>query len=141
MKLFPTTLAAAAVLLAASSPADAGTGTVHITFAKAGLFVGVGRARGTLHFQGRNYPLSISGVSVGTIGLGVTDFKGHAYNLRAAADIVGTYSAASVGIAAAGGAKVARLQNSNGVVYLQLEGPQVGFELSIAVGGMTISLR
>jgi hypothetical protein len=37
-----------------------------------------------------------------------------------------SYTAASVSMSVAGGAKVARLQNSNGIVYLQLEGLQVG---------------
>jgi hypothetical protein len=132
---------AVVVLLAGSSaPADAGTGTLRISFAKAGLFVGAGTARGTLHFQGRTYPLSIKGVSVGTVGVALTRLTGHAYNLRHAADIVGSYSAVSAGIAVAAGAKVARLRHSNGVVYLQLEGPQAGLEFSTAAAGMTISL-
>jgi hypothetical protein len=37
-------------------------------------------------------------------------------------------------------AKVARLQNSNSAVYLQLQRPELGLELSVSVGGMTISL-
>jgi hypothetical protein len=131
---------AAVMLMAASSLADAGTGTVHITFKKGGLVFGVGSGSGTLHFQGRNYPLEVSGISIGTVGVGVTEFKGHAHNLRHAADIVGTYTAVSVSMAVAGGAKVARLQNSNDVVYLRLEGPQVGLELSASVSGLTISL-
>jgi hypothetical protein len=131
---------AAVVLAGSSAPADAGTGTLRIRFAKAGLFVGAGAATGTLHFHGRTYPLSIRGVSVGTIGVALTRLTGHAHNLRYAGDIVGTYSAVSAGIAVVGGAKVARLRNSNGVVYLQLEGPQAGLELSIAAAGMTISL-
>jgi hypothetical protein len=132
---------AAIVLLAGSSlPVDAGTGTLRISFAKAGLFVGAGTATGTLHFHGRTYPLSIRGVSVGTIGVALTRLTGHAYNLRHGADIVGSYSAVSASIAVVGGAKVARLRHSNGVVYLQLEGPQAGLELSTAAAGMTISL-
>jgi hypothetical protein len=43
-------------------------------------------------------------------------------------------------MAVGGGAKVARLQNSNSAVYLQLEGLQAGLELSVSVSGMTISL-
>jgi hypothetical protein len=140
-KIGSSALVAVFVLLAPSPMAHAGTGTVRIVFAKAGLFASVGHARGTLHFHGRNYPLRITGVSVGTVGFGLTRLTGHAHNLRTAADIVGTYSAVSVSMAVAGGAKAARLLNSNGVVYLQLEGPQVGLELSASVSGMTISLR
>jgi len=68
------------------------------------------------------------------------DLVGTASNLRTAADIAGTYSALSAGIAVAGGAKVATLQNSNGVV-LQLRGRQVGFSASLSVSRLTISLQ
>jgi hypothetical protein len=60
--------------------------------------------------------------------------------LRAASDIVGTYSAVGAGIAIAGGRKTARLQNSKGVV-LELRGRQVGLELSIDLSGMTVALQ
>jgi len=140
-KICSIMLAASIMLLAAPSLADADTGTVHLTFAKAAIFVGVGRAKGTLRFHHRDYPLRISGVSAGSIGLGVTKLRGHAHNLRYAADIAGNYLAVSTGIAVVGGAKVARLLNSNGVVYLQLDGPQAGLELGASVSGMTISLR
>jgi hypothetical protein len=65
---------------------------------------------------------------------------GKASNLRNAGDIVGTYTAVSVGIAVAGGGKVAHLQNSNGVI-LDLRGRQVGSELSLNLSGPTISLQ
>ena len=65
---------------------------------------------------------------------------GQAYNLHSPADIAGTYTALSGGVAVAGGVKVARLQNANGVV-LELHGVQAGFELSFSLSGMSIALR
>ena len=140
MRVGAIAVTAVIMLMAASPLANAGTGTIHITFKKAGVLFGAGSGSGTLHFQGRDYPLEVRGVSFGTIGFGVTRCKGHAHNLRQAADIDGTYTAASVSMAVGGGAKVARLQNSNSAVYLQLEGLQAGLELSVSVSGMTISL-
>jgi len=140
-KIAPILLAVAVALLVSSRLAEAATGTVDIRLAKVGAFVGLGRAKGTLHLQGRNYPLNISGITAGTIGLGLTRLRGHAYHLRYAADIVGNYTVASVSMAVVAGIKVARLQNSHSIVYLQLEGPQAGFELSVAAGGISISLR
>ena len=104
------------------------------------IIVGVGGGSGTLNFKGKRYGLSISGVSAGTIGVASMNLVGTATNLRTAADIAGSYSVASAGLAVAGGGKVATLQNSNGVV-LQLQGRQVGFEASLAVSGLTIALR
>ena len=133
-------IVAAVMLTGAPSQSYADTGSVRLKITKVGFIVGVGGGSGTLHFKGKNYRLSIGGVSAGTIGMAGADLVGTASNLRTAADIAGTYSAVSAGIAVAGGAKAATLQNSNGVV-LQLQGRQVGFEASLSLSGMTISLQ
>jgi hypothetical protein len=139
-RFFAAIAAAGILLTGAPSNAHAENGTVRLKITKVGFIVGVGGGSGTLTFQGRQYRLNIGGVSAGTIGVAGADLVGTASNLRTAADIAGTYSALSAGVAVAGGGKVATLQNSNGVV-LQLKGRQVGFEASLSVTGMTISLR
>ena len=133
-------LVAAVMLAAAPSLSYAENGTVSMRISKVGFIVGVGGGSGTLTFKGKHYRLSIGGVSAGTIGVASMNLVGTATNLRTAADIAGSYSVASAGLAVAGGGKVATLQNANGVV-LQLQGRQVGFEASVAVSGLTISLR
>ena len=133
-------LAMAVILTAAPSLSYAETGSVSMRISKVGFIVGVGGGSGTLTFKGKQYRLSIGGVSAGTIGVASMNLVGRATNLRTAADIAGSYSVASAGLAVAGGAKVATLQNANGVV-LQLQERQVGFEASVAVSGLTISLR
>jgi hypothetical protein len=133
-------IVAAVMLTGAPSQSYAETGSVRLKITKVGFIVGVGGGSGTLNFKGKSYRLSIGGVSAGTIGAAGADLVGTASNLRTAADIAGTYSAVSAGVAVAGGAKVATLQNSNGVV-LQLKGRQVGFEASLSLSGMTISLQ
>jgi len=133
-------LVMAVMLTAAPSLSYAESGSVSMRISKVGFIVGVGGGSGTLNFKGKRYGLSISGVSAGTIGVASMNLVGTATNLRTAADIAGSYSVASAGLAVAGGGKVATLQNSNGVV-LQLQGRQVGFEASLAVSGLTIALR
>lgn len=146
LSLFRATKFCAAIILAATLVAGnptqsyAETGSVRLKITKVGFIVGVGGGSGTLTFRGKHYRLSIGGVSAGTIGVSGMDLVGTASNLRSAADIAGTYSALSAGIAVAGGAKVATLQNANGVV-LQLQGRQVGFSASLSVSGLTISLQ
>ena len=138
---FAAAIFAATMLLAAvPSKSYAETGTVRLTISKAGFIVGVGGGSGTLTFRGRSYPLNVGGVSLGTIGVAKADLIGRAYHLRTASDIAGTYTAVGASIAVAGGAKTARLQNSRGVV-LELRGRQVGFEASLNLSGMEISLR
>ena len=135
-------LAGALIMVAASteSRAQTGSGTVRIQIVKAGFIVGVGGGKGTLTFNGKSYPLSIGGVSVGTIGVASVNLAGTARNLRTAADIAGTYGAASASVAIVGGAKVATLKNEKGVV-LEVHGVQLGLEASLSLSGMTIALQ
>jgi len=126
------------MLLGLPSLSCAATGSVHIRTASAGFIVGVGGGNGILHFRGRNYPLNVGGISIGTIGAASADLAGRAYNLRTPADILGTYSAVGSGLAVGGGVKYARLRNQNGVV-LELRGRQAGLEASLSLSGMTIS--
>jgi hypothetical protein len=139
-KLCVALLAATFFLTAVASPSFAETGRVRLKVTSVGFIVGVGGGSGTLTFRGKTYPLRISGVSAGTIGASGMDLVGTASNLRTAADIAGTYSAASAGVAVAGGGKAATLQNANGVV-LTLQGSQVGFQANLSVSGVTISLQ
>jgi hypothetical protein len=127
-------------LLGASQSHAQTTGTVHIKLVKVGFIVGVGGGHGTLTFQGKRYRLSVGGVSLGTIGVARARLVGTAYNLRTAADIAGTYGAASASFAVIGGPKVARLQNEKGVT-LEVHGVQLGLEVSLNLGGMTIALQ
>lgn len=133
---------AVAALVAAGSPSRsyAGTGYVHVRVSKVGFIVGVGGGSGTLSFRGKHYRFKVGGISVGTIGVAGAELVGTATNLHSAADIAGTYTAVSGGIAVAGGGKVATLQNVKGVV-LHLRGKQVGFEASLSLSGMTVSLQ
>jgi hypothetical protein len=137
-------LAAGAFALAALALAPAvsfaDTGTVRLKVTKAGFIVGVGGGSGVLHFKGKNYRFNVGGISAGTIGVAGADLTGTATNLRSPGDLAGVYSAASASIAAAGGGKVVTLQNSNGVV-LTLRGKQIGFEASLSLSGLTISMQ
>jgi hypothetical protein len=149
MKQYATRIALAALLAgaaASSTPSRAETGQVAVVFTKGGLILGVGGGEGVLTFRGRHYPFTVSGMSVGgTIGASTTKFVGQALNLRGPEFIEGTYSAIGAGVALAGGAGSVRLRNTNGVitngVILQLSGPKVGVELSVAAAGVSIRLK
>jgi len=140
VKLVAAVLMAAATLAGASTESRAQTGTVRLHIVKAGFIVGVGGGSGTLIYQGKRYPLSIGGIGVGSLGVAAVDLVGTAHNLRTPADIAGSYAAAGAGATFVGGAQVARLQNEKGVV-LEVHGAQVGFQVSLGLGGMTIALQ
>jgi hypothetical protein len=134
-------LSMAAVTLVLPQQAYAQDARLEIDIYKAGFIIGVSGGSGLLHFQGRGYPVSIGGVSLGaTIGASKAELIGEVYNLTKPSDIAGTYVAAQAGVAAAGGAKVFDLTNSKGV-NLKLRGAQIGFELSLDLSGMQIKLK
>ena len=124
-----------------ATPGHAETGAVRVVFTKGGFIVGVGGGQGVLTFRGKNYPFTVSGMSVGfTIGASTSKFVGRALNLRSPGDLAGSYAAGGAGGAVAAGAGAVQLQNAHGVI-LQLSGPRVGAEGSAAVGGVTITMQ
>jgi hypothetical protein len=132
---------AALVTGALSGTAEAATGSVVLNILSGGFIVGVGGGSGVLTFRGVRYPLTLGGVSLGaTIGVSGAELIGTVYHLHDARDIEGAYSAASAGVAVAGGVGAVQLSNARGVV-LRLRGRQVGFKLSVALSGLTISLK
>ena len=109
-------MSAAAVALvtltSVPTPSRAETGTVRVQFTKAGFIVGVGGGRGVLPFRGRQYPFTVSGMSLGaTIGGSTSQLVGRALGLRSPGDIAGTYAAIGAGAAVAAGAGGVQLQN------------------------------
>ena len=131
----------AALSFTAPASAQTPSGTIEFKVFKVGFIVGTGGGRGTLHYQGQSYPLNVGGISLGlTIGVSSADLVGEVYNLTNPADIQGTYSSASASVAIAGGGMTASLKNSRGVV-LKVRGKQIGLELSLDLGGLSINLE
>ena len=117
------------------------TATIAFDIFKAGFIVGGSGGSGTLTFQGRSYPLSIGGVSLGaTIGVSKAELVGEVYKLKRPEDITGTYTAAQAGFAVAGGSKVAELRNSKGV-EIKVRGKQIGLALEADLSGLQIELK
>jgi hypothetical protein len=133
-------LVGVAALAGASTESRAQSGTVRLHIVKAGFIVGAGGGSGALLYGGHAYRLRVGGVGIGSLGIAAVDLVGTASHLHAVSDIAGTYSAAGAGATFVGGAQVANLQNEKGVV-LSLRGVQAGFQVSLGLGGMTISLR
>lgn len=132
---------AAAALSAPISAEEQPSAKIDFELYKAGLVVGVSGGSGKLTFEGKDYPLSIGGLSLGaTIGASKAEFVGDVFNLSQPSDIEGVYSGAKAGLALAGGAKTAVLKNSKGV-ELKVSGEQIGVELTLDLSGMDIRLK
>jgi len=136
-------IAAIAVLgsVGLTPAAYADSGTVSIRIFKAGFVIGGSAGSGVLRFQGRNYPLSVGGLSYGfTFGASETRFHGTVSNIRRPSDIAGVYGQAGAGAALIRGAQAVVLTNQNGAV-LALTGGQAGLIVSADLSGLALGLR
>jgi hypothetical protein len=117
----------------ASCRVYADEGRIHITFFKAGY----GSGSGYLFFQGHKYGLSVSGPKIRRVWITTIDLIGTASNLRTAADIAGTYTAANDQVATIRREKVARLQNVKGTV-VEMRAVNLNRLFSLNLSGMII---
>jgi hypothetical protein len=128
-------------ILGLSTPSHADKGFVHAVITRGSFLAGVSGGHGKLTFHGRDYPLTLTGISFGaSIGASTVVLTGRAYNMRAPGDIEGIYRAVGAGGALVAGAARLRLWNARGVV-VDLRGAKIGAELSAAAGGVWILLR
>ena len=124
-----------------SSAVYADSGGIRFSVVKAGFVIGGSAGSGTLTFHGRNYRLSIGGLSYGfTFGASETRFYGTVSNIRRPSDVAGVYAAANAGAALGVGAQGIVLTNQNGAV-LTLTGRSVGAIVSADLNGLALSLR
>ena len=119
------------------------SGLVTLTLRTVALGVGGSSGEGTLNFQGRSYPFSISGMSLADIGISTYTGAGKVYDLKSPADLTGSYAASQATFAIAGGASAMTMKNERGVtiVILKNEGQESGTQLSVGPAGMKITLK
>ncbi|MGE3146451.1 MAG: hypothetical protein AB7K35_12790 [Pseudorhodoplanes sp.] len=121
--------------------ARADSGTVRISFIKAGWVIGGSFGSGTLTFRGRTYPLAIGGLSYGlTFGGSQTNLRGRVSNIFHLTDIEGVYGAAGAGATVIRGPQAIVLANQKGAI-LELAGNQTGLMVNLDLSGMALSLK
>jgi hypothetical protein len=127
--------------LAFTSAAQAGSCAISFTVIKAGFVVGGQGGSGTLRCPGRNYRISIGGLSYGImIGASETRFSGTATFPGSPRDVAGVYGAGGVGGAVGRGAQAIVLANPKGAV-LTLTGYQRGLQINADLAGLAITMR
>ena len=129
------------LLLVQPAPSSAQTpdGVIELSGGAVAVGIGYSWGSGTLIFQGKRYPLNISGLSVASVG--VTDYTaaGSVEGLHSPQDINGVFTAVSAGGTLGGGGNISAMQNQNGVV-IHLTSTTQGLSLSLAAEGLKISL-
>jgi hypothetical protein len=116
------------------------SGTVEIEEKELSLIIGGSYGHGTLHFEGADYPLKISGIKVGGVGVSKISAVGEVYDLYDVSKFPGTYVAGEYGITLGGGMGGLVLKNQNGV-YMHLKSTSEGIALSLGASGLTVELK
>ena len=129
-------------VLTAAVAADEQKPSASVKISSKAIAVGVGVTwgDGTLTYQGKSVPFSVSGLSV--VDLGITDITttGEVFNLKKLSDFSGNYAAGEAGAAIGGGPTDTIMKNENGVV-IRLHGTQKGARLTLAAAGVTLKLK
>lgn len=141
MRVRLRTAVIAAAALVVSTVAHADSGTIRFNVLKGGWFIGASGGSGTLSFRGRQYPLSIGGVSAGLVfGASQTYLSGRVSNINRPSDVAGVYGAGGAGAAVGRGVSAIVLTNEKGAV-LELSGRQTGLMVNADLSGLAISLK
>lgn len=110
-----------------------------IDFSGGSVAAGIGFSwgSGTLHYKGKDYPIKVSGMSLGKVGLSKATARGNVYNLRQLRDFDGNYTSTGVGMTLAGGRAATAMKNQHGVkvaAYSTTKG------LDVTVGGAGVDM-
>src|ERR1700690_2729719 len=119
---------------------DKRDGRITLTTDSVGVIVGYSWGKGVLTYKGKQYPFTIDGVSVGSLGAAKASASGNVYHLSKLEDFSGTYTATSPGATVGGGGSATIMKNQQGVVINMVATSQ-GLKLKLAVDGIKIALK
>ncbi len=113
-----------------------------LSLSQRSVAVGVGFSwgDGTLTYRGKKYPVSVDGLTVGSVGASKASARGSVYNLKKLEDFNGTYAAVKAGATVGGGASASALKNQNGV-RINLTSTSRGVKFTVAAEGVTLKLK
>lgn len=102
--------------------------------------IGFSWGGGTLTQAGKSYPLKISGLSVGNVGITKASAWGRVYNLKNVNDLNGTYAAVGTGTTIGSGGAAVTMKNAKGVV-IDLFTTTEGVSFALGSAGVTVELK
>jgi len=119
------------------------SGLVSLNFKSVALGVGASSGEGILSYQGKEYPFSVSGLSLVDVGVSSFSGAGKVYDLKNLGDFPGNYAAAQAAFAVRGGQGEFSMRNAKGVTFVVLsnEGKESGTRLNLGPGGVTIRMK
>ena len=102
--------------------------------------IGFSWGKGTLTYKGKDYPVSVNGLSLGKVGITGASASGEVYNLKKLKNFDGNYTAAGAGMTVAGGRSAVTMSNQNGV-RVRLISTTRGVDVTLGGGGVEMKLK
>ena len=133
-------VAALGMVLSAAQAADTPDAKIKLSGGSVAAGVGVSWASGTLTYKGKDYPISVSGLSVGDVGVTKLEASGDVFNLKTLGDFDGNYTAVAAGATIAGGGGAASMKNQNGVT-VNLVATTQGVKFVLGAGGVSMKIK
>jgi hypothetical protein len=135
------TIAALSVALSAVAFAeDTPDATLKLSGGSVAAGVGISWGGGTLTYKGKSYPVDVTGLSVGDVGVTKIEAAGSVYHLKSLADFDGNYTGVAAGATAAGGGGGVTMKNQNGVT-VNLGATTQGVKITLAAGGVNMKVK
>lgn len=140
MRYLGALLTATTLLFASLASAEdpAPSATLNLKETEVGLLLGGDWGKGTLSYDGGEYPFKMGGAKMGGIGVTVAEVSGNVYGLKPVEGFYAAYFKAEAGITGFEGREGSWITNSAGV-SLHLKSESKGLALSIGVEGLKIS--
>jgi len=104
------------------------------------LGIGFSWGGGTLHYKGKDYPIKVSGMSLGKVGATKATARGNVYNLKHLRDFDGNYTSTGVGMTLAGGRSATAMKNQHGVKVAAYSTTR-GLDVTIGGAGVDMSIK
>jgi hypothetical protein len=114
--------------------------TLDITHKSVAIGIGGSWGSGTLAYQGKEYPISVNGMSLGKVGVSKATARGNVYNLKRLKDFDGNYTSVGAGLTLAGGRSAVALKNQHGV-KVTLYSTTKGLDVSVGGAGVEMSIK
>ena len=102
--------------------------------------IGFSWGSGTLTYKGKDYPISVKGLSLGKVGITGVTASGDVYHLKKLEDFDGNYTGVGAGMTLAGGRSAVTVKNQNGV-RIRLISTTQGVDVTVAKGGVEMKLK
>jgi hypothetical protein len=128
------------VLSVAQAAEEKPDATIKLSGGSVAAGLGVSWGSGKLTYKGKDYPISVTGISVGDVGITKLEASGSVYHLKKLDDFDGNYTAAAAGATLAGGGSAATMKNQNGVT-VNLVATTQGVKIVLGGGGVDMKIR